>query len=263
MALTNEQITELKKYQKMLSQLEKILSVSSLDDQKKRVSKDIQKYKNKILSISPSGIPDAIQSFSKSEVKVSKNDESESDEDSLVNPSQVVFDNLVVMRMCPHSTDQEINFLSTLINLFEVEYIPVLSDAHIKFDFSHVNERNNIVKQFENIKRTMKVLIETIEEYASSDKQEFKEQMGRMKNKQSRVFISEASELFKKIKIFVDGILKNLASGENIITNHNDIIRFNPKTEPGTILAGKKVSDALKCITGFLEIALENIAVPK
>ncbi|HNH11392.1 MAG TPA: hypothetical protein PK683_23025, partial [Leptospiraceae bacterium] len=60
MALSTEQIIELQKYQKMLYQLEKILLVSGNEDQKKRVSKTIQKYKSRILSISPDGIPDEV-----------------------------------------------------------------------------------------------------------------------------------------------------------------------------------------------------------
>lgn len=261
MALSQEQISELKKYQKILNQLEKILNVSNNEDQKKRVTKDIQKFKNRILMISPSGIPDTIQSFSRSE-PVEDNPGDLKQARSLKN-AQSIFDNLVVMRVSPHSTDPEINFLSTIINLLEVEFLPILSDAHIKFDFSHISERNNVLKQFENIKRTVKVLIETIEEYASSDKQDFKEQMGRMKNKQSRVFISEASELFKAIKTFLDKILNDLAHGENIINNIDEIIKFNPKTEQGTILQGKQILESLETFSSFLEIALDNIAVPK
>lgn len=264
MALSAEQISELKKYQKMLSQLEKILSVSNNEDQKKRVSKDIEKFKSKILIISPSGIPDAIQSFNRSEIRESSDEEvSDKINIKVYKSVQSIFDNLVVMRISPHSTDPEINFISTIISLLEVEYIPVLGDSHIKFDFSHINERNAVVKQFENIKRTTKVLIETIEEYANSDKQEFKEQMGRMKNKQSRVFISEASELFKSIKTFIDKILEDLSKGENIINNISETIKFNPKTESGTILQGKQIRESLESMSAFLEIALSNISVPK
>jgi hypothetical protein len=259
MALSSDQITELKRFQKILNQLDKISSVSNNEDQKKRVSKEIQKYKAKVLVISPSGIPDTIQSISKSDPRSDDSNNSKNKKDN----QHSIFDNLVVMRLCPHSTDPEINLLSTLINLFEIEYIPVLSDAHIKFDFSTLNERNSVVKLFENIKRTIKVLIETIEEYASTDKQEFKEQMGRMKNKQSRVFISEASEFFKSMKTFVDKTLQDLSAGENIINNLEEVIRFNPKTESATLLQGKKIKFALEEISTFLETALANISIPK
>ena len=49
MALSSDQITELKRFQKILNQLDKISSVSNSEDQKKRVSKEIQKYKALIL----------------------------------------------------------------------------------------------------------------------------------------------------------------------------------------------------------------------
>ena len=262
MALSSEQISELKKYQKILIQLEKINSNSNFPDQKERVSRDILKYRAKILSISPNGIPDTIQSFSRSE---SNSQNSDDDTPPKKNNLQIqtIFDNLVVMRLSPHSTDQEINFLSTVINMLEIEFMPVISDSHIKFDFSHISERNNIQKQFESLKRTLKVLIETVEEYSTTDKQEFKEQMGRMKNKQSRVFISEASELFKNFKTFIDSTLFDLSNRENIINNLDDTIKFNPKTEHGTILSGKSIPESLEAIGAFLEIALSNISVPK
>ena len=65
MALSSDQITELKRFQKILNQLDKISSVSNSEDQKKRVSKEIQKYKAKVLVISPSGIPDSLNPASR------------------------------------------------------------------------------------------------------------------------------------------------------------------------------------------------------
>ena len=84
-----------------------------------------------------------------------------------------------------------------------------------------------------------------------------------MKNKQSRVFISEASELFKSMKTFVDKILHDISEGENIINNLEEVIRFNPKTESATLLQGKKIKYALEEISTFLETALDNISIPK
>ena len=60
MALSADQIVELQKLQRLLSLLEKTFAASKNDEQKKRVSKDIQKYKTRILAISPDGIPDNI-----------------------------------------------------------------------------------------------------------------------------------------------------------------------------------------------------------
>ena len=188
MALSNQQFQELKKYQRIIKQLEKIQNSSMNEDQKKRVAKDLIKYRDKIQFITPDGVPDNIQIVSLRDMKKAKKSQEGEDEKQYHNPNILtrdnVLENLIVMKASSHSTDPEINLISTLISLLETEYAPILGDSHIKFDFSHINERDNILKHLENIQRTMKVLTETIEEYALSDKQDFKEQLGRMKNKQ-------------------------------------------------------------------------------
>ena len=60
MALSADQIVELQKLQRLLSLLDRTLTAAKNDEQKKRVTKDIQRYKAKILAISPDGIPDNI-----------------------------------------------------------------------------------------------------------------------------------------------------------------------------------------------------------
>jgi hypothetical protein len=266
MALTSEQFQELQKFQKMLKQLEKIYNVSLNDSQKKRVSKDIEKYKEKILKISPDGIPESIPVFNKMGFKKTSKAEDDSHAASYHSPNiltrENVLSNIAVMKASPHSTDPEINYLSTLINLMESEYVPILGDSHIKFDFSHINERDNVIKHLENIQRTMKVLTETIEEYALSDKQDFKEQLGRMKNKQSRIFISEAGEMFNTFKEFLGGLNNELTSGGSIIMNLDEKIHFNPRFEKATLLEGKSIAEALTQFYEFTIAVLDTINVP-
>ncbi len=265
MALTNEQILQLQKYQVLISQLEKILLVSQNEEQKKRVTKDIQKYKSLIRTISPEGIPDNIHAVKISSPIIETQSKEGKDK---VHISKGTIDrtnilsNLVVMKISPHSNDPEINLIATLINLLEVEYVPILGDSHIKFDFSHMGERDNLFKHLENIRRTMKVLSETIEEFAQTDKQDFKEQLGRMKNKQSRIFIAEAGELFQTFRDFLVKVNETLNSGNTIINNLEDPIEFNPRFERATLLQGKSIPEALRLFEEFTHAALRHINVP-
>ncbi|MCB1142076.1 MAG: hypothetical protein H7A24_09295 [Leptospiraceae bacterium] len=266
MALSNQQFQELKKYQRIIKQLEKIQNSSMNEDQKKRVAKDLIKYRDKIQFITPDGVPDNIQIVSLRDMKKAKKSQEGEDEKQYHNPNILtrdnVLENLIVMKASSHSTDPEINLISTLISLLETEYAPILGDSHIKFDFSHINERDNILKHLENIQRTMKVLTETIEEYALSDKQDFKEQLGRMKNKQSRIFISEAGELFINFKDFLEGINKELTQGGSIIMNLDERIHFNPRFEKSTLLEGKTIAEALAQFYEFTVAVINNINIP-
>jgi hypothetical protein len=257
MALSADQIVELQKLQKLLNLLERTLASAKNDEQKRRVSKDIQKYKSKILAISPDGIPDNIHN-----AVTSQNSSPSRTPAEHINSNTNVLSNIAIMKISPHSHDSEINLIATLINVMETEYIPVLGDSHTKFDFSHATERDTVIKHLENIRRTMKVLTETIEEYALSEKQDFKEQLGRMKNKQSRIFISEAGDLFRAFKDFLEKVENDMQTGGVVVMNLGDKIHFNSRFERATILEGKDVGYCLRQFMEFTRAAFDSINVP-
>jgi len=260
MALSADQIVELQKFQRLLSLLEKTLTASKNDEQKKRITKDIQKYKTKILAISPDGIPDNIHNAVTTPLHATSHDVRDSS--SNVSKNSNILSNIAIMKISPHSHDAEINFIATLINVMETEYVPILGDSHTKFDFSHATERDAVMKHLENIRRTMKVLMETIEEYALSEKQDFKEQLGRMKNKQSRIFISEAGDLFKVFRDFLEKVQDDMQTGGVVVMNLGEKIHFNPRFERATILEGKDVGYSLRQFLEFTKAAIDSINLP-
>jgi hypothetical protein len=258
MALSSDQIVELQKLQRLLSLLGRTHATAKNDEQKKRVAKDIQKYKSKILAISPDGIPDNIHN-AVTPKPVSASTSSTTDH---ISSKTNILSNIAIMKISPHSHDAEINLIATLINVMETEYVPVLGDSHTKFDFSHATERDTVIKHLENIRRTMKVLTETIEEYALSEKQDFKEQLGRMKNKQSRIFISEAGELFKAFRDFLEKVEADMETGGVVVMNLGDKIHFNSRFERATILEGKDVGYCLRQFLEFTKAAMESVNIP-
>lgn len=258
MALSSDQIVELQKLQRLLSLLERTHTAAKNDEQKKRVAKDIQKYKAKILAISPDGIPDNIHN-AVTPKPASASTASTADH---ISSKTNILSNIAIMKISPHSHDAEINLIATLINVMETEYVPVLGDSHTKFDFSHATERDTVIKHLENIRRTMKVLTETIEEYALSEKQDFKEQLGRMKNKQSRIFISEAGELFKAFRDFLEKVEADMETGGVVVMNLGDKIHFNSRFERATILEGKDVGYCLRQFLEFTKAAMESVNIP-
>ncbi|MEM7181543.1 MAG: hypothetical protein AAF518_11565 [Spirochaetota bacterium] len=267
MALSPEQISLLQKYQKIVSQLEYILKNSRNPRQRERVSKDLDKYKYRILSISPEGIPDSFGSVTNSTDNHPTSHEEEGESQDTTRPASPSrrdpLENLVVMKISPHCNDNEINLIATLLNLLDEEYSPVLGDSHLKLDFTHATERDNLMKHLENIHRNMKVLTETIEEYALCDKQDFKEQLGRMKNKQSRIFIAEAGDVFVQFRDFIHKIFTdNQDSGGSVILNLKEEVNFNSRFERATLLEGRTVEDSLEQFYDFTKSALENINIP-
>ncbi|TGK14069.1 hypothetical protein EHO60_01620 [Leptospira fletcheri] len=250
--ITQEQILELQRYQKMINQLEKILRLSKNDEQKYRVSRDLDKYRNRMREISPEGIPDNLETAAE-QIRLYRE-----------NPDAAgrLLAKYPVMKISPNSNDTEVNQIGTWINVLDREYLPILNEMHIKFDFSHGNEKDGVVKHMENIRRNIKVLTETIEEYQAAEKQEFREQLSRMKNKQTRIFIAEAFEMFQKFNEFLNKVLDGLKAGGGIIMNVEDKILFNPRFEKATELEGFAIPKALQEFRDFTAEVLDRINVP-
>ncbi|TGK00992.1 hypothetical protein EHO59_13820 [Leptospira semungkisensis] len=252
MAITQEQILELQRHQKMIQQLEKILRLSKNDEQKYRVTRDLDKYKNRMREISPEGIPDNLENAAE-QIRMFRE-----------NPDAAgrILAKYPIMKISPNSNDTEVNQIGTWINVLDREYLPILNETHIRFDFSHGNEKDGVVKHMENIRRNIKVLTETIEEYQAAEKQDFREQLSRMKNKQTRIFIAEAFEMFQKFNEFLVKILGEFKAGGGVIMNLEDNITFNPRFEKATELEGKSIPEALEEFREFTGEVLDRINVP-
>ena len=253
MALTPEDIQELTKLQKMIRNLEKIEKSAKDSLQKERVAFDIERYRRRMQEVSPEGIPENLEQTMQN-AKLRASDPN--------NAKNKVISQYPVMKITPNSNDTEINQIGTLINIMDLEYIPVVGDAHIKFDYSHATERDSVLKYMENLRRNMKILIETIEEYAAADKQEFREQLSRMKNKQSRIFIAESFETLTKFQEFLRSVNNEIKEGNNVIMNMEEPIKFNPRFEKATMLEGKSIMEALREFNTFVDEACELIKLP-
>ena len=68
-----------------------------------------------------------------------------------------------------------------------------------------------------------------------------------MKNKQSRIFISEVCELFKAFHDFLEKKVEaDMETGGVVVMNLGDKIHFNSRFERATILEGKDVGYRLR-----------------
>ncbi|PJZ44821.1 hypothetical protein [Leptospira brenneri] len=253
MPLSQEQIMELSKLQKMLKNLEKIERNAKNDLQKERVAFDIERYRRRMQEVSPEGIPDNLEQTMRNAKTREENPE---------NLKHKIISQYPVMKVSPNSNDSEINQIGTLVNIMDLEYIPILGDGHIKFDYSHATERDSVLKYMENLRRNMKILVETVEEYAAADKQEFREQLSRMKNKQSRIFIAESFETLGKFRDFLTAVNRDIKEGVNVIMNMEEPIKFNPRFEKATVLEGRSIMEGLREFQEFAEEACDLIRLP-
>jgi hypothetical protein len=175
----------------------------------------------------------------------------------------LLVDSLPINKASPHCSDYDINFLSTILHFMQKEYWPVVSEQHCKVDFSHSSIRDTIRNKMDNVMRNLKVLAETIEEYVMADKQDFREQLLKMKNKQSRIFIIETNSLLKEVSEFLSELVNDLNSSGNIIVNKSELIEFNPRFEEAEKLKGKTVAYAIMEYNIFVKQVLKKINLPE
>jgi len=111
--------------------------------------------------------------------------------------------------------------------------------------------------------RSLKVLSETIEEYATADKQDFREQLLKMKNKQTRIFSFETNETMKKVREFLKKLVDDLDRGGGAVMNKEDIIRTNARFEESNYLEGRTITDAIREVEYFAGKVIERLNLPQ
>jgi hypothetical protein len=251
--MNHEILFEISRLQKIIKNLEKIKSGASDENQKNRVIMDLDKYRRMLGDLGPSGMIDNAEKAAATSKALADGDP---------DLKYKIISKFPVLKICPNSNDPEVNQVGTLIMALDHEYVPSLGDGQVKLAFSHANERDGLMKKMEGVKRTLKVLTETIEEFVVTDKQEFREQLGRMKNKQSRAFIAEAYETFKGFRDFLEKINREINEGQNVILNLDEYIRFNNRFDKATVLNNRPIPEAIREFHGFCREAVDLIKLP-
>ncbi len=256
------QLDEIEKLLKYIKQMEGIIRTSPNKEQVERVKKEIQKHKDKLSSIVP-GIK-GNQTADDIRAALGFTTLSENEGPGAFIPAGAdILAKFPVQKASPHSSDAEVNFVSTILTTIQKEYWPAISDLHCKMDFSHTAERDLLRTQLDNALRNLKVLAETIEEYSQAEKQDFRDQLLKMKNKQTRIFLYETNQILKKIRDFLRDLIQDIKNGGNPILNKNDAIHFNSRFEEATALEGVRVGDALIEFDMYATQAVERINLPE
>lgn len=254
-------LSEISKLRRSIKQLEGILRTSSNPDQRRRVSKDLARYKERLEEALENNIEgeSAMGGGVDGEAgnEGSKGSGGQADENAYQ-----VLNKFNYEPASPHCEDNDVNIVATVLAIFEKEYWPALAEGHMKLDFSHSSERDSFYTRLEESKRNLKILLETIEEYATVTKADFREQLYKMKNKQTRIFLFEAITMFQKIHDFLEKIFKDHRAGGNILLNPEDEIVFNPNFESATLLNHYTLPKALEEAIVLCQELIDEINLP-
>ena len=265
---TADQLQEIEKILKYISQLSGIVRTSPSKDQVDRVKKQIGQYADKLTKYLPhldrnrinvDEIRRDLGLGAQGGSRVAVKEEAES---GAFSNQHDFLSRYPIQPACPNSTDRDVNMLATVIRTLQKEYWPVISDQHCKLDFSHGAERDNIRNHLDAAYRNLAVLIETIEEYAQAQKQDFREQLQKMKSKQSRLFLYETNEVLKKVREFLRKLIEDLDQNGSIVVNKGDTLKFNSRFEEATVLEGISLESGIREFEEFLNQAISALNLP-
>lgn len=269
MYANNEEILKLIKY---IKSMQLIIRTSPNKDQVERIKKDLYKYIKKLQTLVPDFDPSK-ETMEELERRLFQTNifPSQKKEDSMfqnyynesVEKDQISWDYKIPMKKASHHcNDQEINFLFSSIDFIQKEFWPILSEQHIRLDFTYSQERQSLRFQFDELIRELNSLIETVEDYALAENPDFRDQLYKMKNKQIRLFLINANEFFKKLKDFLNRLLSELDKRTSVIKNLDDRIEFNPQFEEASLLNGYTIREALVEFIDLIQFILKKINLP-
>tara|TARA_Y100001937_G_scaffold122287_1_gene182431 strand:+ start:11445 stop:12269 length:825 start_codon:yes stop_codon:yes gene_type:complete len=261
--LNQDQLAEIDKLTRYIKQMEGIVRTSPNPDQVARVKRELQKYREKLKTLYPDYDPNSHQMDDvRGQLGLDGGGKAKTGGGGGAARSgggegHDILDKFPVAKASPNCTDHDVNFLATILHVIQKEYWPAISEQHTRMDFSLNQERDTIRYHLDTALRNLKILTETVEEYAQAEKQDFREQLLKMKNKQTRVFLFETNDMLRLMREFMRKVAGDIQQNGSAIQNKSDKIQFNPKFEDATLLDGYTIRDA---VLEFLELLDQTIA---
>jgi hypothetical protein len=162
----------------------------------------------------------------------------------------------------PSSAQREIEHLALYTDFFQREYLPFLTDKHLKLDFAFSMDRDSFYQKFhtlgrklENFRQEYRRLSEGI---ISRDMEvEIRKRGFRL----MRIITVEAAKLFREIRRFCRELVEDADEEGVRCLNGGAEIEFD-SIEGSRILGGRTVRGALEEMETFAAEAIEWINVP-
>ena len=252
--LTSEQRKEIIKLQRIIKQYEGILKMSKDAESIIRIKKDLQKANENLDLLCPNGVPgDLIYQEEKPAPKGDVKD---------LFKRSVILSNFPIQKASPNCDDNDVNILTTIIRVWDSEFLPALTEHHVKLDFSTSAERDSHFRLLEEIKRQIKIVGDSTENHHSAVREDIKTRLNEVRNRHVRNFLIDGLALIRKIRNFWSGLLQDIKTDSIQCMNPKDTIQLNTAFETATYLSGETVSKAIEIACLFLDEGIGLIKPP-
>jgi hypothetical protein len=256
MSLTEAQQTELLTLQKLSRQYEGIIRTSRNSEQLSKAKIELKKIRDKMESIAPAGSGDKfLQANASAGVTYGKKKGIED-----IGDNYPTLAKMPMNRITPNSDELEINILGSVISAWENTFYPAL--GKVKLDFALSAERDSHFSVLEGLKRQMKILVETVEDYQRAVREDSKAQLRDMRTRQQRQFMFDGGIFLKKIQEFWKVVYEDIQANGPKCFNKDDTIQVDSRLEASNYFQGKSVRETARFTVMFLHEAIDALNLP-
>lgn len=213
-----------------------------------RIQRDLEGLNNRYESITGSSLAEVISNMF------------DQDEERPQRSSKLIAQ-IKIERASPHCESHDINMISSIIKEFENSYWNVLSDTHLRLDYSNSAERDTFFTRMEELKRNLKLVIGYIEEAHDTSSQEYLARLRNLRAKQERLLLLEYRDFFQSLSDFLGKLVNNMDEQGNMVLNRFEDIYYG-KMDGQPYFQDKTVEEALRAIYEFASEAEKAIQLP-
>jgi len=256
MPLSEAQQNELLTLQKLHRQYEGIVRTSRNAEQQNKAKIELKKIRDKMDAIAPAGSADKFLQANATPAATFGKKKSIED----IGTNYPTLGKMPMARITPNSDELEVNILGSVINAWENTFYPAL--GKVKLDFALSAERDTHFTILESLKRQMKILVETIEDYMRAVREDSKTQLRDMRTRQQRQFMFDGGAFLKKIHEFWKNTYEDIQANGPKCFNKDDMIHVDSRLEASNFFQGKSVRETARFTVMFLHEAIEALNLP-
>jgi len=247
---------------KIIKQLEGVYKTTKDEEQHKRVGRRIVQLKRNLEmpDIDKPSLEKTTNKENSDKPKIIEETKEETKSAEIENTDPIVeyesLHDLKVVSIQNLSKNKDVNFFTAILNEFEDEFWPALSEYHLKLDYNHSKKRDAFFDKLEISKITLKELLKVFEQLEHSLNAAHEEQLNVMLKKQEREFIMKMVDFLSELRKFLKIILDNHDEGGNVIIEPKHILKFD-KLYGDKKLSNTTVLSAIQTIYQFVQDALD------
>ncbi len=245
--------------EQLIKNLQGVLKTSVDQAQRVRVYKDIQKWKTELERVIEEEEYEEEEDEEETYYTIDDDVQHSGDPRS----SYPILKNIPLSKLSTTST-REINEIYTFLTYIEEEYLGLLSEYHLKIDFSHSLTRDSFYTDIHDSHSALKLYAEAFRK-ANDDNlaKNYQEKLKLSAQAEYRNLITKLGDFFRNLYKFVEVMVTDFENGGHLVTNPDTKLTFDSSLGGSRVLEGCTVIEGLKDLYRFLNELLDYLNFPE